>query len=551
MQWDTMTVGQALRRSAQLWPDQEFVIDGERRITYAAFDADVDRLACGLWRLGVGRGDHVACWLANSAWWLLTWFACCRIGASVVSINTRYKTQEVAYILRQSDAKALVAMPRYWEIDYLSMIGEIAPGFETAAVGALDCDAMPALKAILLWDDASHPGTQSLTALMDGPVDAEALAAAEAAVRTEDPLIIIYTSGTTGNPKGVVYTHRSNVLHALAASGPDCLNLTSRDTLMPVVPLFHANGWSIAYTAPMNGAAMVMPGRDMTPAGLYEMLEMGVTLTAAVPTIWLGMLQYLKAENKTFSTLERVVIGGSSCPRAVIEAFQNRYGVRVFHAWGMTETSPLGTVASFKPEVAALPPEEQLDVQTMVGHPPFTVDLRITDDDGAELPWDGKTQGKLWIRGPGVVRRYLKKDEDAAQADGWFDTGDVATMDENAYVRITDRSKDVIKSGGEWISSIDMENAAVAHPGVAEAAAIGVPHPKWDERPILVVVKAPGEEPDPAEIVDYASKGLAKWQRPDDVVFVDELPHTATGKISKLHLRQRLQEMDYKLPELR
>jgi fatty-acyl-CoA synthase len=235
----------------------------------------------------------------------------------------------------------------------------------------------------------------------------------------------------------------------------------------------------------------------------------------------------------------------------VIEAFQDNYGVRVFHAWGMTETSPLGTTSSFKPEVEVLSDKEKVDVQTSVGHPPFSVDLRITDDEGNELEWDGQTQGRLWIRGPGVVKQYLKKGEDATVGGNWFDTGDVATMDENAYVRITDRSKDVIKSGGEWISSIDMENAAVAHPGVAEAAAIGIPHPKWDERPILVIVKAPDADPDPAEIVELASEGLAKWQRPDDVVFMDELPHTATGKISKLHLRQQLEKMDYKLPEFR
>lgn len=289
----------------------------------------------------------------------------------------------------------------------------------------------------------------------------------------------------------------------------------------------------------------------MTPAGLYEMLEMGVTMTAAVPTIWLGMLQYLKKTGQKFSTLKRVIIGGSSCPKAVIEAFQNDYGAQVLHAWGMTETSPLGTVASFKPEVDALDDAAKLEAQTSVGHPPFSVDLRITDDDGRELPWDGKNQGKLWVRGPGIVKRYLKADQDAAVEDNWFDTGDVATMDKHAYVRITDRSKDVIKSGGEWISSIDMENAAVAHPGVAEAAAIGVPHPKWDERPVLVCVKVEGEDPAPEEIIELASKGLAKWQRPDDVLFVDELPHTATGKISKLHLRERLKEMDYTLPEFR
>ncbi len=347
----------------------------------------------------------------------------------------------------------------------------------------------------------------------------------------------------------MVYSHRSNVLHALAAAAPDMLNISSHDRIMPVVPLFHANGWSIAYTAPMAGASIVMPGRDMTAPGLYEMLEMGVTFTAAVPTIWLGMLQHLEAENLGLSSLKRVLIGGASCPRAVIEAFQNNYGVQVLHAWGMTEMSPLGTICSFKPEVTALNADGQLNVQETVGHPPYSVDLKIANDAGEELSWDGKTPGRLLAKGAAVVQRYLKEDTDALDADGWFDTGDVAVMDANGYVRITDRSKDVIKSGGEWISSIEMENCAVAHPGVAEAAAVAVPHEKWDERPVLVLVAMPGKHPDKAEIMSLLEKRFAKWQLPDDILLVEDLPHTATGKISKLELRQRLKDQGYVLPQ--
>lgn len=492
------------------------------------------KVSQGLVAMGAKPGEAIGVMAWNTARHLKVWYGVSGAGCVLHTLNPRLSGEQLLYIINHAE-------------DTMLMVD-----FDLAAVIAPIVDRLETVKKFIIMTDRDHmpdviPGAicfEEWIAEQDGDFDW-----VDGSER--DACGICYTSGTTGNPKGVVYTHRSNTLHALAASSPDVLNLTSRDTLMPVVPLFHANGWSIAYTAPMNGAAMVMPGRDMTPAGIYEMLEHGVTLTAAVPTIWLGMLQYLKETGNKFSTLDRVVIGGSSCPRAVIEAFQDNYGVRVFHAWGMTETSPLGTTSSFKPEVDVLSDKEKVDVQTSVGHPPFTVDLRITDDEGNELPWDGQTQGRLWIRGPGVVKQYLKKGEDATEDANWFDTGDVATMDDNAYVRITDRSKDVIKSGGEWISSIDMENAAVAHAGVAEAAAIGIAHPKWDERPILVVVKAPGANPDPAEIIELASEGLAKWQRPDDVVFMDELPHTATGKISKLHLRQKLEEISYILPEFR
>jgi fatty-acyl-CoA synthase len=285
---------------------------------------------------------------------------------------------------------------------------------------------------------------------------------------------------------------------------------------------------------------MAMPGRDLTPPAIFEMLEHGVTFTAAVPTIWLALLPWLDENQKTFSTLKRVAIGGASCPRAVIERFQNDFGVQVLHAWGMTEMGPVGTLCSFKPEVAALPKAARLDVQETVGHPPFTVELTLRDDDGHEVATDGLSPGRLLARGDAVVRRYLNAETDTIDDKGWLDTGDVATIDANGYVRITDRSKDIIKSGGEWISSIELENAAIAHPDVAEAAAVGLAHPKWGERPVLVIVPREGRNPDPDEIHALLVPHFAKWQLPDRILFLDELPHTATGKISKLNLRRRL-----------
>ena len=359
------------------------------------------------------------------------------------------------------------------------------------------------------------------------------------------------TSGTTGNPKGVVYGHRSHVLHAMAVLQPDVLGLSANDVVMPVVPLFHANGWSTAFSCPMSGAAMVMPGRDMSGAAIYEMLEQGVTITLAVPTVWLALLQFLEETGQRFSTLKRVVIGGSACPRAVMEKFEKVYGVQVIHAWGMTETSPLGSFATPTPETLALPEEEQMEMRLRTGRPFYSVDLKVETDDGAEAPRDGETAGRLFVRGPGVLQRYLRAETDAADSVGWFDTGDVANMDAYGSIKITDRSKDVIKSGGEWISSIDIENLAVSHPGVSEAAAVGVPHPKWDERPILLVVRSQGTQATADEVRAHIGEHVAKWQVPDDILFVEDIPHTATGKISKVTIRQMLEEQGYKLPDMR
>ena len=536
MQHWPLRVGRIIDHAARFHPNRRILSrEGDGSIaesSWSAVRARALRVAQRLAAMGIGRGDVVGVMAWNTTRHMELWYGVPGAGAALHTLNPRLFADQLVYIINHAGDRVLAV-----DADLLPVIEAIRDRLQTVE------------HVIVLCGGADMPATALPDAIpyddwigeVDGDFD-------WVAGDETDACGICYTSGTTGNPKGVAYTHRSNVLHAMAAVAPDLLGLSSRDVVMPVVPLFHANGWSLGYSTPMTGAGMVLPGRDLTPPALFELLERGVTVTAAVPTIWLMLLQHLEGEGLAPSTLQRVVIGGASCPRAVIEAFQDRFGVRVLHAWGMTEMSPLGTVCSFKPEVLARDAAGRLDVQETVGHPPFTVDLKIAGDDGARLPWDGATQGRLMARGPGVVGRYAGQDAPATDAKGWFDTGDVATMDANGYVRITDRAKDVIKSGGEWISSIVLENAALDCPGVAEAAALGVPHPKWDERPVLIVVAKPGEAPSREAVLAAVAKRCARWQVPDDVIFMDEIPHTATGKISKLQLRARLQEMAYAPP---
>jgi acyl-CoA synthetase (AMP-forming)/AMP-acid ligase II len=361
-----------------------------------------------------------------------------------------------------------------------------------------------------------------------------------------------YTSGTTGNPKAALYSHRSTILHAYAAALPDVMCLSARDAVLPVVPMFHVNAWGIPYSAALTGCKLVFPGPALDGKSVYELIEAEkVTYAAGVPTVWQMLLGHMKPAGLRFSTLKRTVIGGSACPPAMIHAFREEYGVEVLHAWGMTEMSPLGTLCTLKNKHLSLPPEEQMKTRLKQGRAIYGIDMKIVGQDGKELPWDGKTFGDLYVKGPWIVREYFKGEggdplvPDEAGA-GWFPTGDVATIDADGYMQITDRSKDVIKSGGEWISSIDVENIAVAHPAVAMAACVGMRHPKWDERPIVAVVKKPGTEVTREELLKFYEGKIAKWQIPDDVVFVDAIPLGATGKMLKTRLRELLK--DYKLP---
>ncbi len=505
---------------------------GLRRRSYAQIRSRALQAAKRLTMEGIGPGDRIATLAWNSDRHLELWYAISGIGAITHTVNPRLFPEQIVWIANHAEDRLL-----FLDLSFVPMVEAMQ-------------DKLPSIARYIVLTDAAH---MPQTALRGAVAYEDWLAEADddfawAALDENTAAGLCYTSGTTGGPKGVLYSHRSNVLHALACAAPDFMGLSSRDTVMPVVPLFHANSWSLAYSAPMTGAKLVMPGARLDGASLHGLLEgEGVTMTAAVPTVWLGLLQHLEKTGAGLSTLKRVVIGGSACPRAMTEAFERRYGVTVAHAWGMTEMSPLGSFCSLKPEQAHLEGEALYDLKTKQGHPPFTVEFRLTDDSGRDLPWDGRTFGRLKVRGPAVAAAYYRRAEEAIlDEQGFFDTGDVATIDAAGYMQITDRSKDVIKSGGEWISSIDLENLAVGHPDVAEAAVIGVAHPKWDERPLLVIVPKEGRQPGKDELLAYMRGKIAKWWLPDDVVLVEAIPHTATGKIQKTALREMFK--DYRLP---
>jgi fatty-acyl-CoA synthase len=499
--------------------------------TYAAVRARALRLAQRLERDGIKRGDRVATLAWNTWRHLEAWYGIMGIGAVYHTVNPRLFPDQISWIVNHAEDRVMML-----DLTFVPLIEKLAARL------------VPIERYVVLTDAAHMPATTLRNAVpyeewiaeVDGDFAWKSFDENTAAG-------MCYTSGTTGNPKGVLYSHRSNVLHSMMAAQPDAMGVSSRDVVLPVVPMFHANCWGLALTTPMVGAALVMPGAKLDGASIYELLDRErISFTAAVPTVWLMLLQYLEENQLKLPYLRKVVIGGSACPRAMIQKFQDVYDVEVCHAWGMTEMSPLGTLGSIKPDYAGLTGEAKLDVQVKQGHAPFGVDMKIADDAGRELPRDGKTFGRLKVRGPAVARAYFKEGGSVVDDDGFFDTGDVATLDRHGYMQITDRSKDVIKSGGEWISSIDLENLAVGHPKVAEAAVIGVRHPKWGERPLLIVVLKEGQSAGKAELLAFLDGKVAKWWMPDDVAFVTEIPHTATGKIQKTALRDRFK--DYELP---
>ena len=536
-----LLVSSILQHAARHYGDTEVVsrrVEGDiHRYTYRECEGRARRLADALTREGVGIGDRVATLAWNGYRHMELYYAVGGMGAVIHTINPRLHPEQIAWIVNHAGDVHLA-----FDLTFLPIVEAIAA----------HC---PNVKSwIAMIDEDRQPASGKVANLVNYE---KLLATGSDAYRWPEidersAVGLCYTSGTTGNPKGAMYTHRSTVLHAYAAALPDAMGASSRDCILPVVPMFHVNAWGLPYTCPLVGAKIVFPGAHLDGKSLFELFEAeGVTYSAGVPTVWLGLLQHVAQQGARFSTLTRTVIGGSACPPAMIRTFKEQYGVEVIHAWGMTEMSPLGTLCKLQNKHLKQPEAAQQKLLEKQGHVIFGVDMKIVDDEGKELPWDGKTFGNLLVRGPWVIREYfrgeggdpLKYDADGR---GWFPTGDVATIDADGYMQITDRSKDVIKSGGEWISTIDLENLAIGHPAVANAAVIGVPHPKWDERPLLIVVKKPGAEVTKEQLLAFYEGKIAKWWTPDDVQFVDAIPLGATGKILKTKLREQFR--DYKLP---
>ena len=490
------------------------------------------RVANALDGLKLAFSDRVATLAWNGYRHLELYFGVSGSGRVLHTLNPRLHPDQIVWIANHAEDQVLC-----FDLSFLPIIQAVHARCTTVKhwIALCDADKLP--------KDSGIPGLQSYETW----IGAQSEKYRWPEFDENSASSMCYTSGTTGNPKAALYSHRSTILHAYAAALPDVMCLSARDSVLPVVPMFHVNAWGIPYSAALTGAKLVFPGPALDGKSIYELIEAErVTYAAGVPTIWQMLLGHLKPNGLKFSTLKRTVIGGSACPPAMITAFREDYGVEVLHAWGMTEMSPLGTLCTLKNKHLTLPEAEQMKIRLKQGRAIYGVDMKIVDAAGVEQPWDGKTYGDLLVRGPWILGEYFKGEGGNPLRQGWFPTGDVATIDADGYMQITDRSKDVIKSGGEWISSIDVENIAVAHPAVAMAACVGMKHPKWDERPVVVVVKKPGAEVSKEELLQFYEGKTAKWQIPDDVIFVDAIPLGATGKMLKTRLRETLK--DYKLP---
>ncbi|MES2260212.1 MAG: 3-(methylthio)propionyl-CoA ligase [Pseudomonadota bacterium] len=539
MQQEELVISSLIEHAVRNHPHAEIVSRTSEgpvhRTTYGEIARRAKQVANALTRLGVRQGERVGTLAWNGYRHMELYYGVSGMGAVLHTINPRLFAEQLEYIVNHADDQYV-----FFDIGFAGLVEQLAP-------------TLPNVKAFIAMTDRAHMPAGAIPNLLCY----EELLACESEAFTWPKLeentaaALCYTSGTTGNPKGVLYSHRSSVLHSYAVCSVDGLGLSAADSALLVVPMFHVNAWGMPYAGAMCGAKLVMPGPAMDGKSLYELMrEEDVTLAMGVPTIWLMLFRHVEAAGlspKDELCLQRVVIGGSAAPLSMIDTFDSAFGATVMHAWGMTEMSPLGTVCKLLPKHAGLPRAERLKLQATQGRVVYGVDMKITDDEGCELPRDGKAFGHLLVKGPWIAAGYFRNEGGSIlDADGYFDTGDVATIDPDGYMQITDRSKDVIKSGGEWISSIDLENAAVGHAAVAEAAVIGIAHPKWQERPLLVVVKKAGQDVDRDGMLAYLDDKVAKWWLPDDVAFVDELPHTATGKLQKMKLRELFK--DYRFP---
>ena len=536
-----LTVDRILDHANKSFPRREVVTRGIEtgvvsRSSYGTIWRRAKQVTNALKERGVQLGDRVATLAWNSERHLEAWYGAMCMGAVLHTVNPRLFPEQIAWIINHAEDKVL-----FFDTTFAPIVEKIAPQLKT-------------VQTYVVLTDRDHVPQSNLPLIAyDDFIAGHAQEAQWGGFDENTACGLCYTSGTTGDPKGVLYSHRSNVLHAMAANQTDVFGCGANDVVMPIVPMFHANAWAIAFVAPMCGAKLVMPGCKLDGASVFELLETEkVTFTAAVPTVWQMLLSYLRETSQKPTTLKRVAIGGSAVPENVLRAFEEEFGVEVIHAWGMTEMSPIGSIGKLLPDHYAMDHEERIKVKLKQGRSLFTVDMKIVDDEGVEKPHDGKAFGRLLVRGPAVARAYFKNagarnaKGECLEPDGFFDTGDVATLDPLGVMQITDRAKDVIKSGGEWISSIDIENIAMGAEGVACAAVIGAAHPKWDERPLLIIEPKAGANPAKEQVLAHLEGKIAKWWMPDDVVTVEKIPLGATGKINKLALREMFK--DYRLP---
>ena len=529
-----LLISSLIAHAAKWHGDREIVtktVEGPiHRYSWAECEVRAKKFSQALARLGVKPGDRIGTLAWNTFRHVEAYYGVAGMGAVTHTINPRLFPEQLEYVVNHADDQYLAI-----DLTFFDLVGDLLA-------------KTPNVKGVIVLTDRAHMPAD-VSRLRNVLCYEELLAAEDGDMEwpvfdDESAAALCYTSGTTGNPKGALYGHKSTIVHTLSQIAPDCMGLSARDSVLPVVPMFHVNAWGTPYACAMTGSSMVMPGPDLHGEALVKLIdELGVTVALGVPTIWQGLLAYAAQSGSKMESLERTVIGGSACPPVMIDTFRDQYGVDTVHAWGMTEMSPLGSSNVPLAKHLKLPIEEQRKLRENQGRPPFGVELKIVGDDGEDLPCDGETQGDLVVRGHWVLDSYFRREDEDTLQDGWFNTGDVATLDADGYLTIRDRSKDIIKSGGEWISSVELENIAVAHPKLATAAVIGVPHPKWDERPLLVAVKAEGQEPGEDEILSFFDGKIAKWQTPDRVVFVETLPLGATGKVLKRDLREQFKDV--------